>query len=430
MSLNRERYLALLGKLIAETPHLMNKPPDHVPQEALAARHVLDLLRPHEGTLRVREVQHHEGRSNLIVEYPADPEAVAAAGGERRCVSFVGSHFDVVHADPKDWEFDPFTLGVEGDTLRGRGTTDCLGHVALLTELFLHLAEKRPKLSCSVYGVYIADEEVGADPLIGVTGLMRKGLLDDLKHGPVYWLDCADCQPNVGSGGQVTWRLTAHGSVGHSGFPDKSCNAIELAYDALRHVQRRFYEAFPTHEREAEYGFPCSSSLKATRVSAPDGGLNQIKGTASLSGDIRLIPFYKIADAKAAVERCVRELNEGGLDEALRPAGPSSYKGGRVELEWLGEGMDGLAASLTSPGFRALAEATAKYFGKCEPLADTGSLPLVAELQAFGWDVQTVGYGIEDYYHADNERASLDWFEKGFKVLVRVIEQLNAGKFP
>jgi hypothetical protein len=33
-------------------------------------------------------------------------------------------------------DFDPFTLSIEGDKLRGRGTTDCLGHVALLTELF------------------------------------------------------------------------------------------------------------------------------------------------------------------------------------------------------------------------------------------------------------------------------------------------------
>lgn len=31
---------------------------------------------------------------------------------------------------------DPFKLIVEGDKLYGRGTTDCLGHVALLTDLF------------------------------------------------------------------------------------------------------------------------------------------------------------------------------------------------------------------------------------------------------------------------------------------------------
>lgn len=51
-------------------------------------------------------------------------------------MSFVGCHMDVVTANPDSWTFDPFTLGVEGDQLRGRGTTDCLGHVALVTEFF------------------------------------------------------------------------------------------------------------------------------------------------------------------------------------------------------------------------------------------------------------------------------------------------------
>ncbi len=58
-----------------------------------------------------------------------------------------GSHMDVVHADPSKWERDPFTLSVEGDRLYGRGTTDCLGHVALLTQFFKRLAELRPTLN-------------------------------------------------------------------------------------------------------------------------------------------------------------------------------------------------------------------------------------------------------------------------------------------
>ena len=37
--------------------------------------------------------------------------------------SFVGSHMDVVPADPSGWQRDPFTLTIEGDELFGRGTT-------------------------------------------------------------------------------------------------------------------------------------------------------------------------------------------------------------------------------------------------------------------------------------------------------------------
>ncbi len=35
--------------------------------------------------------------------------------------------------DPKKWTRDPTQLTVEGNKLYGRGVTDCLGHVALLT---------------------------------------------------------------------------------------------------------------------------------------------------------------------------------------------------------------------------------------------------------------------------------------------------------
>ena len=45
---------------------------------------------------------------------------------------------------------------LQGDKLYGRGTTDCLGHVALITELFIQLAEKKPQLKRSVWAVFIA----------------------------------------------------------------------------------------------------------------------------------------------------------------------------------------------------------------------------------------------------------------------------------
>ena len=47
----------------------------------------------------------------------------------------------------------------------------------------------------------------------------------------MIWLDCANKQPNVGSGGIVQWELKAIGKMGHSGFPHKAINAIELASD-------------------------------------------------------------------------------------------------------------------------------------------------------------------------------------------------------
>jgi acetylornithine deacetylase len=66
---------------------------------------------------------------------------------------------DVVTANPDSWSFNPFKLTREGDKLLGRGVTDCLGHVALLAEMFRQLGEHRPPLKATVMGVFIANEE-------------------------------------------------------------------------------------------------------------------------------------------------------------------------------------------------------------------------------------------------------------------------------
>ncbi len=94
-------------------------------------------------------------RNNLIIEYPGThPD---------RVVSFVGSHMDVVPANPEEWDrgatsvqcffvhttehflflplhSDPFKLAIEGDRMYGRGTTDCLGHVALITDMMANVS--------------------------------------------------------------------------------------------------------------------------------------------------------------------------------------------------------------------------------------------------------------------------------------------------
>jgi acetylornithine deacetylase len=137
--LDEPRFLALLEKLISETEHLQNSPPQGlIPKEDLAIKHILEVLTPlstaNGGPLVIERVTFVEGRGNLIIKYPGTTSA---------CCSFVGSHMDVVPADRANWSRDPFHLIQEGDKLFGRGTTDCLGHVALLTDLLASLATAR-----------------------------------------------------------------------------------------------------------------------------------------------------------------------------------------------------------------------------------------------------------------------------------------------
>jgi acetylornithine deacetylase len=106
--LDSESFIALLGKLIGETRHLQNQPPQYIPREDNASRHIIETLAPYSkdasppGPLSVRHVSFVEGRGNLIIEYQ-HPDAVAA-GQSKDVVSFVGSHLDVVFANPDNWK--------------------------------------------------------------------------------------------------------------------------------------------------------------------------------------------------------------------------------------------------------------------------------------------------------------------------------------
>jgi acetylornithine deacetylase len=82
----------------------------------------------------LKKISFTEGRGNIIIKYPGTTDKIC---------SFIGSHLDVVPANPTNWTRDPFKLTIEGDELHGRGTTDCLGHIAVITDLFITLAETR-----------------------------------------------------------------------------------------------------------------------------------------------------------------------------------------------------------------------------------------------------------------------------------------------
>jgi acetylornithine deacetylase len=253
ITLDRGEYIALLSHMIADAQTVQNNPPALIPHEDNIVRHVLDVLRPHTteqgGPLRIQQVAFVPGRSNLIISYPG---ALVAADSQRPCVSFIGSHMDVVPAEPSKWLRDPFSLVVEGDALFGRGTTDCLGHVALLTIIFRKLAELRPALTLDVHACFIANEEAGG-PGVGVDALYERGYLDMMRHGPVVWVDSADSQPCIGSASVLTWELTAHGVLSHSGFPQNGINAIEVVSDAVRALQERFHAEFGPHPDEERY---------------------------------------------------------------------------------------------------------------------------------------------------------------------------------
>ncbi|KAJ4833809.1 hypothetical protein Tsubulata_048230 [Turnera subulata] len=115
-------------------------------------------------------------------------------------------------------EFGPLSLSIDGDKIQGLGTTDCLGHVALVTELMKKLGQEKSALRSTVVAVFIASEDNTTIQGVGVDQLMKDGLLDDLKNSPLYWVDSSDKQPCIGTGGSDMrpWHLHAKGKLNKS----------------------------------------------------------------------------------------------------------------------------------------------------------------------------------------------------------------------
>ncbi|KAL6520049.1 hypothetical protein OROHE_017192 [Orobanche hederae] len=405
--LNKDSFVSLLSKLIGESKHVQNNPPDLIPEEDRIVRHVLNVLHPFSaangGPLVVKHVAYKPNRGNLIVEYPGTQPG--------KILSFVGMHMDVVTANPSDWDFDPFTLSIDGDKLRGRGTTDCLGHVALVAELMRRLGETKPQLKSTVVAVFIASEENSSIPGVGIDALVKDGLLDKIKQGPLFWIDTADKQPCIGTG--------AHRAI----------NPLELAMEALRVIQLRFYKDFPPHPNEKVYEFATPSTMKPTQWSYPGGGINQIPAECTVSGDVRLTPFYSVSNVKEKLQEYVEDLNAN--IQKLDTRGPvSKYVlpdenlRGRMTMTF-DEALSGVACDLDSRGFHVLCNATKEVVGHVKPYSITGSLPLIRELQDEGFDVQTSGYGLMATYHAKNEYCLLSDMCQGYGVFVRIIAQLE-----
>ena len=108
----------------------------------------------------------------------------------------------------------------------------------------------------------------------------------------------------MGTAGVITWSLEAKGKLFHSGLPHQGMNAMEMGMDALKEVQKRFYEDFPSTDKEKEYNFVCGSTMKPTNIEGSVNGLNQIPPWVKISGDVRLSPFYEMKEVNFLITIC------------------------------------------------------------------------------------------------------------------------------
>jgi acetylornithine deacetylase len=420
---NSEHYVQLLSSMIAHTEKLQNNPPVLIPQESLIADIVVRELESCKN-IKIKRCEYTQGRPNLVIKYENFVDEIP-----KKSLGFVGSHMDVVPiGNPSEWKVDPFKLTIDEkdpDILYGRGTTDCLGHVALLTLLLKYLSENDIKLDYVLGIIFIADEENGDDETIGIKHLMQDGELDFLKYGPVYWLDSSDIYPTVGSGTGMAWDLCVKGKKGHSGMPNNTINPMIFAIDATLGMLEVFKKNFPAHDKEKDYKYPCSSNMKPTQWKGTGGSINQICNECTVQGDVRLTPFYDWKDVQKVLNEYIDDLNQNpekfpSYHESF-PFKLNDEEKVKLELKWPREPYLGIACDMESVGFKLISDATKKIHGSMDVQSCCGSLPLIADLQHAGFDMQICGYGHGESYHANNEYCRLSGMKKGYEILLNIV---------
>jgi acetylornithine deacetylase len=158
--------------------------------------------------------------------------------------------------------------------------------------------------------------------------------------------------------------------------------------------------------------------------------------------DVRFLPFFSPQQVKSAIEGYVNDLNDdvirrhglphsGGVDRFII-ANPKKNESsatpmiqGLIEWKWNAVTMTGVACDMDSVGYRALCDSIYEVTGNFKPFSLTGSLPVIADLQAQGYDVQVTGFGRFDAYHAADEYAKLSEFVDGTKIVTTLIDHLN-----
>ena len=202
------------------------------PGERKAAEHVAALL--DEVGIEATLVESDPGRTSLVARW-------GGSGGTARDPLLLHGHLDVVPADAKDWQVDPFSGEIRDGYLWGRGAVDMKDFDAMLLSVVRARARagavpQRPIVLC-----FTADEEAGghrgaqhlvdnhADLLEGCTEAIGEvgGFSTTVRGRRLYLIEAAEK-------GMAWMRLTAKGNAGHGSMRHPDNAVTELAAAVAR----------------------------------------------------------------------------------------------------------------------------------------------------------------------------------------------------
>jgi acetylornithine deacetylase/succinyl-diaminopimelate desuccinylase-like protein len=244
------------------------------------------------------------------------------------------SHTDVVLADPKEWERDPFGGELVDGHVWGRGALDMKGEVAASAVAMAALAREGWRGSGDLIFIAAADEEVGdgfglqwlveAHPdAVRADFSVNEGAGDRVELGGKALYLCSTAEKM-----SAPFLLRVRGRSGHASMPSIADNALVKAAPLVARLGEFAVEPQLIPEVEGFFAAllgdvpPAPGALAAARSVAPLAGeliepllgmtvsptmahasdkRNVIPALCEITVDIRLLPRQTPADAEAAI---------------------------------------------------------------------------------------------------------------------------------
>jgi succinyl-diaminopimelate desuccinylase len=258
--------------------------------EAELADFVERWLGAHASTLDVRRIA-----NNVI--------ARTETGARRRVV--LGGHLDTV---PPNANLEPRR---DGDVLRGLGTADMKGGIAVLLELAARLAAGAEHDATVILyeGEEVADEHNGLRRLFAEHADLVTGDVAVLLEPTAGWVE-AGCQ------GTIHVRATFHGKRSHTARPWMGVNAIHRAAPVLARCA-----GFPAETVEVD-GLQYREALQVVRIV---GGVanNVVPDTCALTVNRRIAPSRSLEVAITELYELLGDADELEVVNASPPAPPN-----------------------------------------------------------------------------------------------------------
>ncbi|MBK8726897.1 MAG: M20/M25/M40 family metallo-hydrolase [Holophagaceae bacterium] len=369
----------------------------------------------------------------------------------------VYNHMDVQPANEPEWVADPFTFVVDGDTYKGRGSTDDKGPA--VTAFFGALAAQRAGVPLNIHFLWELEEEIGSPNFeSGLKTHAARFKTDAIVVSDTVWITRGKPSTPAGLRGLKGFRLTLetadhdlHSGVVGGAARNPLSELIELVSKMMDGDTGKvkipgFYdEVVPPSEAElagwrnsgfSVETFKSDHMIKGMRTEDPMKVLKRVWGrpTMEIHGVVGGYtgPGIKSAvPARAEVKvscRLVPDMDEGKTMARIR----KFVKKHNPDVELHEEhGLAPFKGHVTGPYAEAIKDAYQFAFGAtCSFTREGGSIGAVKTMEdVLGCEVYFLGLSLPSHgYHAPNENYDWEQASGGIVAFAHYFQTVSAFK--